>query len=90
MHFRGGNCGVHGLSEGVLEEARICLFKYAYVVRVELNIDDVLMLGACNGDYGGSLISIGVSMVLSMMYAWGFANEMTKLVNCDELGCPGG
>ena len=53
MHFRGGNCGVHGLSEGVLEEARICLFKYAYVVRVELNIDDVLMVGACNGDYDG-------------------------------------
>ena len=33
----------------------------------------------------GSLILIGVSMVASIAYAWGFANEMTKLVNSDEV-----
>ena len=33
----------------------------------------------------GILFFIGVSMVASMAYAWGFASEMTKLVNCDEV-----
>ena len=32
-----------------------------------------------------SLIFIDVSIVASMAYAWGFANEMTKMVNCDEV-----
>jgi len=35
-----------------LEEARICPSKYDCVVRVELNMDDLLMVGACNGDGG--------------------------------------
>ncbi len=33
----------------------------------------------------GSLILIGVSMVASMAYAWGFVSEMTKFVNWDEV-----
>ena len=53
MYFRDGNYGVHGLGEGGLEQARICPSKYASIVRVELDMDDLLMVGACNGNSGG-------------------------------------
>ena len=33
----------------------------------------------------GSRILIGVSMVASIAYAWGWAKEMTKLVSCEEV-----
>ena len=33
----------------------------------------------------GSLILIGVSMVAIIACAWGCANEMTKMVNYDEV-----
>jgi len=32
----------------------------------------------------GSRILIGVSMVASIAYSWGCANEMTKSVSCEE------
>ena len=33
----------------------------------------------------GSLILTWVSMGVIMVYVWGFALEMTKLVNCEDL-----
>ena len=33
----------------------------------------------------GSLILDGVSMVVIMAYVWGFAIEMTKLANCEDV-----
>ena len=55
MYFRDGNYGVRGLGEGGLEEARICPCKYAYVVRVESDMDDLLMVEACIENRGGEL-----------------------------------
>ncbi len=52
MHFRDGDCGVRGLGEGVLEEARICPAKYASFVRVKLDMDNLLAVGSRNGDGG--------------------------------------
>ena len=45
--------GVRGFAEGVLEEAHVCASKYAYVVGVQLYVNNLLMAGACNGDCGG-------------------------------------
>ena len=40
-------------SEGEgLEEACICFVKYAYVVRVQLDVDSLLVVGSRNGDGG--------------------------------------
>jgi hypothetical protein len=43
------------------------------------------MLIACDGGCGREPDFIGVSMVASMAYAWGFAREMTKMVICEEV-----
>ncbi len=48
-----GDGGVHGLGEGILEEAQICPPKYASVVGVELGVYNVLVMGARNGDCCG-------------------------------------
>jgi hypothetical protein len=33
----------------------------------------------------GSLILIGVSMIVIMAYVWGLAMDMTKLVSCEDV-----
>ena len=53
MDCRHGDGGVHGLGEGVLEEAQVCPPKYASVVGVQFYVNNLLMVGACNGDCGG-------------------------------------
>ena len=53
MHCRYGECGVHGLGEGIFEEAQVYHPKYAYVVRVKLDMDNLLVVGSRNGDGGG-------------------------------------
>ncbi len=42
--------GVHGLREGVLEEVQVGPPKYASVVGVELDVDNLLVVGARYGD----------------------------------------
>ena len=53
MDCRHGDGGVHGLVEGVLEEAQVCPPKYAYVVGVQLDVYNLLVMGARNGNSGG-------------------------------------
>ena len=53
MDCRHGDGGVHGLGEGVLEEGQICPSKNAFVVGVHLYVDNLLIVGACDGDCGG-------------------------------------
>ena len=53
MHCRDGDCGVHGLGEGVLEEAQVCPLEYASVVWVELDVNDLLVMGSSDTDCGG-------------------------------------
>ena len=55
MHLGDGNHGVRGLGEGVLEEARICPSKYAFVVRVKADMNNLLAVKSCNGDGGRKL-----------------------------------
>ena len=87
MHSRDGDCGIHGLGEGVLEEARICPAKYASVVRVKLDMENLLVVRSCNGDGGREpdLDRCVDGIVASIAYTWGCANETTKMVNCDEV-----
>ena len=53
MDYRHGDGGVHGLGEGVLEEGQVCPSKYASIVGVQLKVNKLLMVGACDGDCGG-------------------------------------
>jgi len=78
MDFRDENCGIHVLGEGVSEEACVCPVEDVAVVRFELNMGDVLMVGAIDGDSGGGLIFTGVYMVVIMSYVWGLAIDMTN------------
>ena len=50
---RDGDCGVHGMSEGILEEVCICPVKDASIVGIEWEFDDLLVVRAGNGDSGG-------------------------------------
>ena len=52
MHCRHGDCGVHGLGEGVLKQAQVCPPKYASVVWAQLDVYNLLVMGACDGDCG--------------------------------------
>ncbi len=40
-------------ARGGLKEAQVCPSKYASIVGVQLHVNNVLMVGACNGDCGG-------------------------------------
>ena len=53
MHFRDGDCGVHGLGEGGLEEACIRPAKYASDVGAHLDVDNLFVMESRNGDGGG-------------------------------------
>ncbi len=53
MNCRHNDVGVHGLSEGGLEEAQIGPPEYASIVRVELDVDNFLVVGARYGDCSG-------------------------------------
>ena len=53
MDCRHGDGGVHGLGEGVLEEGQVCPSEDAYVGGVHLYVNNLLMVGACDGDCGG-------------------------------------
>jgi hypothetical protein len=53
MHCRHGDVGLHGLGEGVLEEAPVCPTKDASIVGVQLDMYNLLVMGARNGDCGG-------------------------------------
>ena len=44
MHCGHGDGGVHGSGEGVLEEAQVCPPKYASVVGVKLDVDNLLVM----------------------------------------------
>ena len=48
-----GNVWVYGLGEGILEEAQVGPPEYAFVVRIELDVDYLLMMGSRYGDGGG-------------------------------------
>ena len=48
-----GDRGAHGLGKGILVEARICPTKNAPIARVELNVNDLLMVRARDVDVGG-------------------------------------
>ncbi len=48
-----GDGGVHGLGERALEEAQVCPPKYASVMGVQLDVYNLLVMGACDGDCGG-------------------------------------
>ena len=52
MHCGHGDGGVHGLGEGALEQAQVCPSKYACVVWVQLDVYNLLVVGACDGDCG--------------------------------------
>ena len=43
---------VHGLGEGVLEEGQVCSSEDASVVGIQLYVDNLLLVGACDGDCG--------------------------------------
>ncbi len=53
MHCRHGDGGVHGLCEGILKEAQVCPPNYASIVGVQLDVYNLLVLGARNCDCGG-------------------------------------
>jgi len=53
VNYRNGDCGVHGLGGGGLEDAQVCPPKYAFVVGVYLDVNDLLVAGSRNGDGGG-------------------------------------
>ena len=53
MYCGDGYFGVQRLSVGVLEEAKVCSSWDAFVVRVDLYVHDLLVLGPCDGDGGG-------------------------------------
>jgi hypothetical protein len=53
MNCGHGNGGVHGLGEWVLEEAQVCPPQYAFVVGVQLDVYNLLVMGARNGYCGG-------------------------------------
>ena len=53
MHYRHGDGGVHGLGEGILEEAQVSPPKYAFVVGVQLDVYNFWVMGTCDGDCGG-------------------------------------
>jgi len=85
MDCRYGDVGVHELGEGVLEEGQVCPSEDASVVGVQFYVNNLLVVGACDGDCGRDFILIGVSIVASIAYARGLAKEMTKLVSCVEV-----
>ena len=53
MHCGHGDGGVHGLGEGILEQAQVCSSKYASVVGVELDVNNLLVVRSRYGDCGG-------------------------------------
>jgi hypothetical protein len=53
VYLGDGDFGAHGLGEEILAEVRICLAKIALVVRIELDVYDLLMVRARDGDCGG-------------------------------------
>ena len=53
MHCRYDDGGIHGLGEGISEEAQVCPPKYASVVGVLLDVNNLLVVGTRNGDCGG-------------------------------------
>ena len=59
MDGRHGHDGVHGLGEGVLEEGQVCPSKYASIVGVQLYVNNLWMVGACDGDCGGESYFVG-------------------------------
>ena len=71
MYPRDRGCGVHGLREGILEEVYICPTKDAYVVGIELDMDDSMVVRASGGDSGGESESSVVSIVAIMATVWG-------------------
>jgi len=65
-----GDCGVHGLCEGVLKEVDVGPSQNASVVRDELYIHDFSVVGAGYGDGSGKANFDRVSVVASMSYEW--------------------
>ena len=53
MDLWDGNCGFHGLCERILEEVDVGPSYNASVVRDELYVDDLLVVGAGYGDGSG-------------------------------------
>ena len=53
MDLRNGDCGVHVLGEGILEEAGVGPSQNASDMGVELYVDDLLVVGAGYGDGSG-------------------------------------
>jgi len=46
---------IHILDDRVLEDERVCPTMYASVVRVQLDVDNLLVVGSRNGDGGREL-----------------------------------
>ena len=53
VHYRNGDGGVHSSGEGVLEEAQVCPPQYASIVGVELDMNDLLVMGSRDSDGDG-------------------------------------
>ena len=53
MDLWDGDCGVHCLREGVLEEVGVSSSYGAFAMRVELYVDNLLVAGARYDDGGG-------------------------------------
>ena len=74
MYPRDGDCGVHGMGERIFEEVCVCPTKDAYIVKIELNVDDVLVVRASDGDCGGeSGFFPGCPWWLSWRMCWGLS-----------------
>ena len=70
---------------GVLEETKVGTAEYAPDVWVYLNVNDLLMLGACYCDGGGESYFNWCVNGGQHCVGWGCAREMTKLVSWVEL-----
>jgi len=85
VYLRDGNCEISILGEVVLKEACVCPAENALVVGVELCVDDLLVVGASNGDGGGEFdFDWGVHGGYHGVCV-GFFMEMTKLVSCVDV-----
>ena len=68
MDLHNGDCGVHGLGEGILEEADVGPSHNACVMGVELYVDDFWWWEPAMVMDVGRRIFTGVSVVASMAY----------------------
>ena len=69
MYLGDGDCRSRVLGQGVLEKACVCPAQDDAVVRAELYVHYLLVMGSSYGDVVGRRILTGESMVDIMAYA---------------------